>query len=476
MKIAGIFPQITELDPRLDPDPEEPLGIEYVLSSAKTNGHTVQLFVPKDLTIESMIQDVLLYQPDLVALSVYTKHVPDSLVIAKAIKKRNPDVVIVAGGPHPSAAPELAQQEDIDFCVIGEGELTFVELLDAICDRKPFNDINGISYQGNNGELIITSQRDRIENLDLLPAPLHARTCYQENGYSVYDRPNAELSCASMVCSRGCPYNCKFCSSPDLWQRKVKRRTIKNVIEEIQELQREYGVNFVFFEDLTFCLDVNYVRDLCDSLIKYDITVSWWCQTTTKRINGGKLLGLMRKSGCSKIGWGIESTELETLSKVNKINQKSPPSIKETIETLHGSSNLGIINLGYTMIGLPWETENSILNMAEKLDNYDIHQLRIAIATPLPGSQWYKEMPKSSLNPDLSLYDTNHLVYDHPTISPARMKELQNEVFVRFYRSTKYRNKVAKMIRDFPHLKDGFDEFLAYIDGNIDKILVSSQS
>jgi len=137
-------------------------------------------------------------------------------------------------------------------------------------------------------------------------------------------------------------------------------------------------------------------------------------------------------------------------------------------DTLQISTDIGILNWAFYIIGFPWESEQDILRNVADLQSLDIHQLRISIATPFPGTRWHKEISGSALHPDLSLYDTNHLVYDHPTISPERMKELQNEVFIRFYRSMKYRNRVAKMVKKFPHLRESFDEFLVYIDSQIE--------
>jgi radical SAM superfamily enzyme YgiQ (UPF0313 family) len=174
----------------------------------------------------------------------------------------------------------------------------------------------------------------------------------------------------------------------------------------------------------------------------------------------------MRNSGCTKILWGVESLSDSTLSRINK--QQNCIDVKTS---LAAAADCGILNWGCYIIGFPWENEKDILKAAEDLPSLNIHQLRLTIATPFPGSEWFAKLPNSALNPDFSLYDTNHLVYDHPTISPERMKELQNEIFVHFYRSSMYRNNVARMIKKFPHLRESFDEFLAYIDSQIKNIL-----
>lgn len=474
MRVLGIFPEdVTRFDPKLDPDPEEPLGLEYILSAAKKDGHDIHLTLPLNITFEEYIYDIIRYAPDVLAISMFSKHVDTAKRIANAVKHILPNVIVVTGGPHPSAKPEFVSDANIDFCVIGEGEITFVELLRCIETKGDLAHIKGISFKDKNRKLLITPSRSRIGNLDSLEYPTRFRECYDYDGYGLYSPKVAELKCASVIYSRGCPYNCKFCSSPSLWKNKVYCRSICNVIEEVRYLIKEYGVNYIFFEDLTFTMDSNRIVNLCEEFIRAKLGIHWWCQTSVNNVDAN-LLSLMKAAGCTKIGWGIETTNDDALRKLGKPGTHHSVTSQEAFKSLSYASDLGLINLGYTMIGLPWEKEQDILQNAADLQSLNIHQLRISIATPFPGSQWHREMPESALHPDLSLYDTNHLVYDHPTISPARMKELQNEVFIRFYHSKKYRDRVVKMVKKFPRLRESFDEFLAYIDSQIE-LLESGQ-
>lgn len=468
MNIVGIFPEdVTRVDSKLDPDPEEPIGIEYILSAAQKDGHDIHLTLPLNITFEEYIYDIIKYAPDVLAISMFSKHADTAKRVANAVKHILPNVIVVAGGPHPSAKPDFVLGADIDFCVIGEGEVTFIELLRCIETKGDLAHIKGISFKDKNGKLVITPTRSRIKDLDSLEYPVRFRECYDYDGYGLYSPKVTELKCASVIYSRGCPYNCKFCSSPSLWKNKVYCRSICNVIEEVRYLIKEYGVNYIFFEDLTFTMDSNRIVNLCEEFIRAKLGIHWWCQTSVNNVDAN-LLSLMKASGCTKIGWGIETTNDDALRKLGKPGTHHSVISQEAFKSLSYASDLGLINLGYTMIGLPWENEEDILKSPYELCNYDIHHLRIGIATPLPGSQWYNEISKSALNPDLSLYDTNHLVYDHPTISPERMKELQNEVFIRFYRSPRYHERVVKMTKKFPHLRESFDEFLAYIDSQIE--------
>jgi radical SAM superfamily enzyme YgiQ (UPF0313 family) len=127
----------------------------------------------------------------------------------------------------------------------------------------------------------------------------------------------------------------------------------------------------------------------------------------------------------------------------------------------------GMLVWGYYMIGFGWETKESILTSTQKLPELGIHRLRLGIVTPFPGCQWYREIDKSLLDPDLSLYDTQHLVYQHPTISPTEMEALMWEVYRSFYHSPTYKKRVEATRKKYPYFGNSFDEFLHYIYQNV---------
>lgn len=464
MRIAGVFAQTLETDARLDPDLEEPLGIEYVLAVARASAHEVRLFTALDAPLSRLGELVNGYRPDVVAFSVFTTHAPACEAIARQVKCRLPDVVTVAGGPHPSAVPEFVLAESIDICVLGEGERTFCQLLDGMSSGQPLGDIPGLSFE-EGGIVRKTGIRGRIDDLDALPRPARETRYYRYPAFSISHPPMSQCNWRPVLFSRGCSLPCRFCSSRRLWGNAVRFRSAEDVVAELRDLCEQDGVNSVFFEDLTFTLNQRRFLSLCGLLKESQLPIRWACETHVNTVDE-RTLAAMQASGCTKILWGVETTNDAHLARLGK--QQSQ---RDVARSLGGAAKQGILNWGCCIIGFPWETEAAILGSVEKLLELDIHQLRIAIATPLPGSQWYDEMPRESLDPDLSLYDTNHLVYDHPTISAGRMKELQNELFVRFYSAPRYRARVASMIKDFPHLRESFDEFLAYIDAKIDLLL-----
>lgn len=463
MKVAGLFPQNLSVDPRLDPDPEEPLGIEYVLAAARKSGHTVRLFTPLDAPIDRLAEVIAEFGPDILAISMYTCHVPDALLISSRLKKLLPEVKTVVGGPHPTATPDIVLCPEIDVAVIGEGEKTFCELLDAWAAGRPLEDVAGLALNVG-GTTQLTAARSRITDLDELAPPLYERRYYDLQASSVSFPPMSNVVYAPMLFSRGCSMPCEFCSSRHLWGKEIHTRSPENAVREMIALRESYGVNFVYFEDLTFTLRRHLFLSLCELMVERNVDVHWGCETHVSTVNSEEL-ALMAGAGCRKILWGIESVDDAALKKMKK-----KQSIADAQRALKAAAEVGILNWGCYIIGFSEDTEKSILDAADVLAGMDIHQLRISIATPFPGSAWHRQFPESALSPDLPLYDTNHLVYDHPMISAERMKELQNELFVRFYRSPKYHARAARMIRKFPHLKDSFDEWLVYIEKNIARL------
>ena len=473
MKVALVYPQEYKPEPWLDPDWEDPIGLGYIGAIAQQMGHEAKLFVPIAESIKELTDLVVEWKPDVVAMQLYTCQVPVASRMMRDIRNRI-DTIIIAGGPHPTAISSIVQYDlkrhwgsPYNLAIIGEGEKTFFELLATLDEvgysRKNFREIPGLAFmaEGVRQKLVQTKPRPRIENLDELPFPIKTDPRlykYKRGGpCSLYFPAPSECVWASIITSRGCNRKCSFCSSSRMWRWTVKYRSPANVLEEIRYLQEEYEVNSLFFEDLTFSHNPRKVAELCEYFIKNKLDISWWCQTTVASADPG-LFSLMRKAGCRTVAFGIESFDNEGLRRMGKRGQ-TETNIKRALEM---AVDAGLMTWGYYIIGFPWETEESILHDAEKMIELPLHRLRLSIATPLPGSEWFDKMTyeKSS---DWSEYDTNHLVYDHPTLKPDRLKDIQREIFQRFYRSRSYGDRVAEMVKKHPELKDSFDAHLTYV-------------
>lgn len=455
MRIAGIYPQPLDLDLVLDPDPDEPLGLGYVLAAAEEIGHDSRLFVPIDGDWEAMWVSLLAFDPDVVGVSVMTKHVPAARLLARRLREEIDPRLIVAGGPHPTAAP-ADLLDDFDVCVIGEGERTFQSLLRALECPDGVPHFPGLAYRDAQGEVQHTGLAQRIDALDSLPYPLRHTAYRTAPAYGICNPSGPGLRFASALFSRGCPYACDFCSSPAHWRRKMLYRDPQCVIEELRHVRDNAGVNFVAFADLTFTQDKRATSDLCRAMIDSRLRIDWACETSVSRVDEA-LLALMRAAGCTKTCWGIESVNAANLARIGK--RQTP---RQSVDALGWSQDNGMFNWAFYIIGYPWQTDRDILSECEVLIDYPIHQLRVSIATPFPGTPWAEHFPYVRER-NLALYDSNQLVYEHPTISPARMKDLQAAVLHRFYSSSAYHSRMATLGLQFPDLRPSIDEFMAHV-------------
>lgn len=455
MRIAGIYPQAVELDLALDPDPDEPLGIGYILARAAQDGNDARLFIPHDGDWARFWRDIGLFQPDVVAVSLLTKHVDIGRGIARRIRQQFPKALLVAGGSHPTAAP--GEFPDFNVCVIGEGEETFADILKAHCINNDFSKIRGIAFPDRNGNMRFSDARDRIRHPDDLPWPLRDARFFSTKAWGINYLPSADIRFASTLFSRGCPFSCKYCSSVQHWGRKVMFRSPRNVVSEIRDLKDRYGVNFISFADLTFTVSRKRVLELCDQLIAADLGIRWQCETSVETVDL-ELLSAMGAAGCAKICWGIEASNASSLKAIGRRHSSDLAQ-----DALAWSESQGIFNWAFTIMGFPWQGEEEIVQEYMQLNSIPIHQLRVSIATPFPGTEWAASFPALS-DKRYEHFDTNCLVYSHPTLTTERMKVLQGMVLYDFYKDHRYDRRMRSMARRFPDLKCSIEQFRSRVD------------
>jgi len=448
MKIAGIFPTKVKQDIEIDLSTEQPLGIAYVIESTKKAGHDAALYYGTP-PLEKLLNS------DVVAFSLLTKDVPVGLDIAKKVKNSNPNIVTVVGGPHISGDPNFVLEDSIDYGVIGEGEETFVELLRGIEQIKEPIDIKGIVYS-KNGKVVSTGKRERIDNLNGL-RPVRVSDFYNVYDASLYYPAPSERRFIPILASRGCTMDCEFCGSKLIWNKQIKYRSSSDFLSELEELTEDKSKDLFFLDEENFFNNPGKAREIITSLIGKGHNLAS-CGDT--RLVDSEMLSLLKKAGWTSLLWGIESLNPEIVSK-----EKKGSSPEHVYEILKKSESLGVFNHGLIMIGFDYEKEQDILKYAQELPYYPIHQLRVSIATPFPGTAFEKRLKRKGIEFDsnLSNYDTGHLVYEHPSISPERMIELQHKIIREFYQSKQWNKRITQMAKDFPHLKKSIGEFREYI-------------
>lgn len=331
-------------------------------------------------------------RPQVIGISIRTPAVASSLLLCELIKQIDREILIAVGGPHPTALPqELLASSYIDFVVRGEGEATLAELLGGIAGRVKYSSILGLSYKSNGK---IQHNRDRpLLEIDTIPYP--AKHLMLDLNLHDQDDFNAILA------SRGCPYNCIFCATSNVWTKRVRFRKSLDVVKEIEETYKRFNTRFFSFEDDTFTIRRDRCAEICDLIIKYGLQkisgFRWVCNTRPELLNSN-LLQRMRDAGCAAVAIGIESGNAEVLKRLKKgytIEQvkKAAKMIRET----------GMILSAQFMIGLPFETESDIWDTVRLAEELEPESVMLSVATPLPKTElFYLAKDMGYINNDIT--------------------------------------------------------------------------
>lgn len=297
-----------------------PLGLAYLGAVLRDNGHQVLIYdadanVEKAMEMDfsaleekypeyinnvnrmshpiwDQLRDVLEdFKPDMIGISVYTVKIASALQVAQIVKDFNPDIPVVFGGPHPSVKSDesLKIAPCVDFVLRKEAELSLARLAEAIEKKGSFSDIEGLSFR-KNGQILHNPDTDFIEDLDRLPLP--ARDLLINK--STYTPEDMGL----IMSGRGCPFECTFCSSAGVWGRKVRFRSIENVLNEIQQVKDAYGTVQFSFKDDIFTVNTKRVLEFCSRLKEGNLNIKWDCNVRVNLIDDS-LLAQMKSVGCN---------------------------------------------------------------------------------------------------------------------------------------------------------------------------------
>src|SRR3989338_5636743 len=298
----------------------DPLGVEYIAGKLSQNNADVSAQVfqnsvwkPIHLSLDDFAKKIIATNPDIVGFSTLTYNFSSNIFVAEQIKKSNPATTIIFGSEYISALPEeIGNYNCINYAVIGEGEETMSELVDFIANESANSErekIKGIAYK-ENGQVIITPRRSRNKSLDSLPFPKRTAELLAGNFIENMNLPISEQKTTQTTYSRGCPYQCSFCTAPSMWQSNITWRSPNNVVDEIKELQEKFGINTVLFSDLSFNVNPKKVEELCDAINQAGVEFYWQAMARIDRITP-ELLEKMHSAGCRKIAYGIETFESE---------------------------------------------------------------------------------------------------------------------------------------------------------------------
>jgi tRNA A37 methylthiotransferase MiaB len=421
-----------------------PIGLAYLATVTRNAGHDVAIFdvdaVEKgtDIDFSDEYRRLELYRqglnddshivwqdikrvvedfnPDIVGITAMTTKFGSVLRTAEVVKKYNPRLKVVVGGPHSTFLPGLTlKSKDIDIVVRGEGEKTFVNLIEAIENGEGLQDIKGVSFKKDE-KVFHNPPQEFIEDLDQTPFPARDLLMDSHN-YTSEDM-------GAIMTSRGCPFNCSYCCH--MWQRKVRNRSIDNVIDELKEVKQRYGTKQFEFKDDTFTLNRKRTMEFCERLISEKLKINWSCTTRVDLLDEG-LIKKMKKAGCNIIKLGFETGSERILKETKK--GVTFAQMKTVAELLNRH---GIFWSGYFMVGLPMETEEDIRQTYKLMKELNPYYVGLGVYNPFPQTELFEQgVQMGLLYPEVELehfFDTNPK--DYFFIDPSkRVANIQKEKF-----------------------------------------------
>ena len=372
-----------------------PLGIGYLAAYIRQFGYSVKIFQPSsDESYNQELKDIVRsFRPSLAGISVMTPSYPRAVEICDIIKSNDRNIVTVLGGHHVSAVGKevLEQSSNIDFSVIGEGEITLHELIRALEPGGPeYEEIKGLAWRDNEGNIHVNDSRELIKDIDSLPFP--ARDLVDMDKFRLHSYIDFGKRSATMITTRGCPYKCAFCSSWLTMGARYRFRSVENIMKEVRELV-ESGIDHIVFEDDTMALKRDRIMAICDALIEMPNRPSWYCLTRVDTMDY-ELAGKFKAAGCKMVNFGIESGSPEILKLVGK-----KISLDRAVEAISACRKAGLRTQCTFIVGFPIDTEKTMsmtYSIAKKINP------TIAIffpLTPYPGTRVYNEFLDKSLMP-----------------------------------------------------------------------------
>lgn len=416
----------------------EPLGLCYLASYLRMNGFDTAILdcYANNITLDEIVKRTLLMRPDLIGITCTTPSFGVVAKIAEAIKERIRDIPIVVGGSHPTIQPdEILRMKCIDYVVRGEGEVTLLDLVRCLDSQINMRQVHGLSYR-RGAEMIHNIDRDPVQSLDQLPFP--ARDLLDQSKYHNALHHEIDKPSFTVLGSRGCIFDCSFCSHKYISKNR-RTRSPKNIIAEIYFLEKEYHAKQINFVDPIFPVSEAEGILFCEEMMRAGLhnKVAWLCQTNAYCVTE-KLLKKMRKAGCRKVIFGIESGNEKVLKSIGKQH-----TLQEVRNAVAWANAADIEPIGLFIIGFPGEMEEMVQETLTFSRSLGLKYAKYNRLVPYVGTKIYDFIKKQ--NPDSLpanwgayipypfLFIESTKTYTPDKISSECLNKLQWKAYIKFY-------------------------------------------
>jgi len=360
-----------------------PLGLAYIAAVLREDGHNVRVYDPAPYDKTTLEEALRKFQPDVAGFTCTTPTTPKALEMAATVKNYS-DIPVIFGGVHPTSDPHgTLGYKEVDYIIMGEGEETAKELVDAIEGKKPLDGVKGIGYN-NGAKKKINEPRPLIKDLDSLPLP--ARDLFPMRWYT--QRSTQIRGCwysqTGLFTSRGCPSDCIFCASKIMFKRMFRPRSPEKVVDEVEHLLGKYKLEALTFDDDSFAVNRHRAIDICKEIRKRGLDFVWHAQMRTDTTHED-VVKEMVKSGCIQVSFGVESGSPRVLEAMHKGNTP-----QDAVNAFRICKRHGLKTLANFMLGNPEETEEDIEMTRQLAHKLDADYTGFYITIPYPGTELYR--------------------------------------------------------------------------------------
>lgn len=453
------------------PQPREDLGSNFgkatgfilpynLLSIASfLNENGIECNIMDCVAERKLSKDVIEYIKEnginMIGLTSFTFSAPQAFKIAQKIKEEMPGIITVMGGIHATVLPKETMMEcaSLDYIVAGEGEETLLELINFIRNNKTdkLDKVQNLVFKRNN-KVIINKWERSLVDVERIPIPDYS--LLNLNLYKPHAGNYKVLPTYTFFASRGCPFNCSFCSANIILGRRVRYKPIDKAIEEVKILKEKYGAKGLLLQDSTFTLKRKWVVEFCERLIKEKIKIMWRANTRVDCIDE-ELIDLLKKAGFYRLNCGFESGNQKTLDLLSK-----ETTVEQNLKAASIIKKKGLELGASFIIGLPGEDINDVMNTINFAQKIGGRYVQFYLPVPFPGTK-LREICAEGVRKNAAWHDYNsrdftNAVYINNNFSEEFFKNLPDYAYNKYYSNLSAVFRILISIKSFDELKNVF--------------------
>jgi len=419
------------------------LGLLHLAAEVRQHGYTPKIIESDifNLTVDDIVERIIEDKPEYIGITLFTVGVWCAAEIALKVKEALPDTIIFVGGPHISSMgyETMVRFEQFDYAVVGEGEKTLMDLLEAIETGSKLSNVPEIIFRKDD-KPFKTLGKPINRNLDELPYPAWDLLEDFPNAYrpAVFDFPRGPV--ATIAASRGCPFHCQFCDTSTFGDR-VRSYSPEAVFSMMLHLKETYGIRHIMFVDDLFLASRKRTEALCQLILENNLQMTWSCAARVDTVKPD-LLSVMKKSGCWEISFGLETGSNELLKKMDK-----SADVEESEQAIHWTHDAGIRTKGLFMLGFPGEDEATMQATKDFVRRIPMTIMHLTKFTPYPGSPIYRKLYGTNiLDEHWEKMNGMNFVWAPEGMSIKDLDRHYQEILTWFYKRPKVTHYYIRMI------------------------------